>query len=892
MAEINIPINAEISELLNKLNLIKNDIDKITAKSEEAGKTIKNSFTGNSVNNVNKELKRTNGLIEDIEETIKEWEKAKKEATKTSDIEKYNKKIAEGKKELQEYNTKGLPALKNVNAEATKGESIFKKLGTQIATAFSVYAIISFAKESVMAYNEQLKNENKLSAALGERQYLLEGLIEQSVELQKKTAISDEAILSVQSFLAVQGRTEAQIKKMTKTALDLSVVLGTDVNTAAKYLDQTFEGTIGRLGKYDERLKTLTDDQLENGEAVDLLASKYEGMAEKSVTKIDKLLIKWKEFKETIGESLYSAIFETNADLLSDANSVGIADAQKNISKLKQLWVSGGKDIQKEAKKLLESQSEDWQIASGKLASFTSKGFQQSGLSLAEYTGKVNFLTSEVTRTKKQYELLLGLTNKTEAKGIDYASMSVERLNDLLESATKSEAKLIKAEIKRKEESIKATEKFNFEVLEADNKLLQQKIDLMEDGTDKLIAEENLRYKKELATIKGSAEQIAQQKENAEKINAKNLLKIIEDAGKKKQEKIDELLNIEYLAGLDAQDKEIAEVMQKYEKLIEEAEKNGVDTTNLRNEEVNEINAIVKKGAEEEVKTNKEKNEKIIENEKKIKEIRMQMAQESADMIAGVWDNLIERNIQKEKTENEKKYSDEERRLKKQLDSKAISQEQFDKKLEELNNKKAKSNYEMALKEHRMNEKLALAKIVMDSAVQIAKIEGILAFNLSNPLTFGLAPLALAQLVAVIASATAQTAVVLSAPKPTMGEGGWINGRSHSFGGVDINAEGDEFIVRKIVAKKNARVLEELNKGNSFGALKELAQLNGISLNQNITNDIHTKEKIANNQKLSLNEIPEIREIRDFLKRENVQKTYSNGYVIEKKGNVTRKYKE
>ena len=241
MAEINIPIKAEIQELLDKLNLVKKDIENISTPAKEAGATISKGFSGNNITSTNKELKRTNGLIEDIEEAIKEWDIAKKKATDIKEIEKYNRKIAEGKKELQEYNTKGLPAMKNINAEATKGQSIFAGLGAKIAAAFSVYAVINFAKEALNAYNMQLKNEMKLKAALGERGAMFEALKKQSEELRESTAIDDETILSAQSFLAVQGRTEKQIKKMTETALDLSVVLGTDVLTATKYLDQTFD---------------------------------------------------------------------------------------------------------------------------------------------------------------------------------------------------------------------------------------------------------------------------------------------------------------------------------------------------------------------------------------------------------------------------------------------------------------------------------------------------------------------------------------------------------------------------------------------------------------------------------------------------------------------------
>ena len=100
--------------------------------------------------------------------------------------------------------------MKNINAEATKGQNIFAGLGAKIAAAFSVYAVINFAKEALNAYNMQLKNEMKLKAALGERSAMFETLKKQSEELQDSTAIDDETILSAQSFLSVQGRTEKQ----------------------------------------------------------------------------------------------------------------------------------------------------------------------------------------------------------------------------------------------------------------------------------------------------------------------------------------------------------------------------------------------------------------------------------------------------------------------------------------------------------------------------------------------------------------------------------------------------------------------------------------------------------------------------------------------------------
>ena len=373
MAEINIPIKAEIQEFLDRLTIVEKKIENISTSTKELEKTISNGFNGNSITPTNRKFERTKGLIKDIEDTLKDWEEAKKKATDIKDIEKYNRKIAEGKKELEEYNKKGLPAMKNINAEATKGQSIFAGLGKKIAAAFSVYAVINFAKEALNAYNMQLKNEMKLKAALGERGAMFETLKKQSGELRDKTAIDDETILSSQSFLAVQGRTEKQIKKITETALDLSVVLGTDVLTATKYLDQTFEGTIGRLGKYDERLKTLTDSQLENGDAVDLLAGKYEGMAEKSATSLDKLKIKWAEFIEGAGKFIYETLFETNEDITKDGINAGSDIAENFINSYSKVIKSKGGNLKEEAKKYIDGAFKEYEKAVAKVDKFTFK---------------------------------------------------------------------------------------------------------------------------------------------------------------------------------------------------------------------------------------------------------------------------------------------------------------------------------------------------------------------------------------------------------------------------------------------------------------------------------------------------------------------------------------
>ena len=920
MAEINIPIKAEIQELLDKLNLVKKDIDNISMSAKEAGATISKGFSGNNITSTNKELKRTNGLIEDIEEAIKEWDIAKKKATDIKEIEKYNRKIAEGKKELEEYNKKGLPAMKNINAEATKGQSIFAGLGAKIAAAFSVYAVINFAKEALNAYNMQLKNEMKLKAALGERGAMFETLKKQSEELRDKTAIDDETILSAQSFLAVQGRTEKQIKKMTKTALDLSVVLGTDVLTATKYLDQTFEGTIGRLGKYDERLKTLTDSQLENGEAVDLLAGKYEGMAEKSATSLDKLKIKWEEFIKGAGNFIYKTLFETNEDITKDGITAGSDIAENFINSYSKVFKSKGGNLKEEAKKYIDGAFKEYEKAVNEVDKFTEtmKTLTPSERLVANV--ELEKLSKNLGIAKKTYQSLYDIINAKETKAttIDYASLSVERLTDLLESATKSEAKLIKAEIKRKEDAEKNAEIYNKSVIDAEYTLLQQRIDLQEAGVKKQQMIEYLRYKKELATLKTNIKdkiQLDEALENAKKIHEKNLTKISEDAVEEATKKDEEQTTadlkaleekykqsyelekalIEYqFAGTEEEIKEQKKELLKIElQYIRDKYKAGI--ISQEEYEVKFLN-LTKEATKEELKIKKENAEKIKDieekNAKEIKDIKREILDMSIEESFKILENFSERQLNKEQSDLEKKYSREEELLNKRLESGKITQEKYDAELKRMKEAKDKADFELEMKKYKRNKAVSISEIIINTAVQASKIEGIGAVLASNPLTALFSTMAGIQLSLLLASSAMQTAVVMSAPPPTFAEGGKLGGRPHSQGGTLVEAEKDEWFINKISSKKYDSVLNNINKDNSFEALRELAKLNGISIDHNMTNDIKEKERLASAMNVSINEIKEIKEIRDILKSQSKEIIQGKGYYIEKIGNIKRKIYE
>lgn len=162
-------------------------------------------------------------------------------------------------------------------AERSMGglSTTLKTIGGTIVAAFAVHAVLDFAKASVEVAKAVEQNEARLLIALGGREALQQRLISQAKELEATTGVDDIAIVKQQVFLAQQGRTATEIDKTIKAAIRLSKITGEDLSTAVEKMDATFEGNIGRLGKLDDNFTKLTESQLRNGAAVDLINEKY-----------------------------------------------------------------------------------------------------------------------------------------------------------------------------------------------------------------------------------------------------------------------------------------------------------------------------------------------------------------------------------------------------------------------------------------------------------------------------------------------------------------------------------------------------------------------------------------------------------------------------------------
>jgi hypothetical protein len=106
------------------------------------------------------------------------------------------------------------------------------------------------------------------------------------------------------------------------------------------------------------------------------------------------------------------------------------------------------------------------------------------------------------------------------------------------------------------------------------------------------------------------------------------------------------------------------------------------------------------------------------------------------------------------------------------------------------------------------------------------------------------------------------------------GDGGWISGNKHSQGGVNINAEGGEFMVKSKSAMKHKSLIEAINRDDQ------------VSMNRAYITNLKNGVLSA---RVSLDDSADLKAIRELMEKKGKQVEFKDGYRIEKQGStITR----
>lgn len=221
--------------------------------------------------------------------------------------------------------TKATNALKTAFNETGGAASSFtSKMGSLASSAGPVAAGLTVAVMAVKKFIEGLKAANEAFKVQEKAEKALQKAAENNPYLQKESVqrlkefasglqeisnYGDEGTIDIMAQLASTGRTEAEIMKIMGAAADYAAAKHIDLKTAAETLNSTYSGMAGTMGRQIAEIKDLTDEQLKNGDAIDLIAGKYKGFAKEAADSGTQAKAAFGDFMEAVG-AMVNPVFE------------------------------------------------------------------------------------------------------------------------------------------------------------------------------------------------------------------------------------------------------------------------------------------------------------------------------------------------------------------------------------------------------------------------------------------------------------------------------------------------------------------------------------------------------------------------------------------------------
>ena len=120
--------------------------------------------------------------------------------------------------------------------------------------------------------------------------------------MQKVSNYGDEELIPMMTNLVSLGRTESETMQIMSVAMDMSAGTGMSLDAAITQLNATLNGNIGRLGQQNAELKGLSEEELKQGKAIEILGQKFKGLSSATADTSKQLKNIKGDFKEAIGQ--------------------------------------------------------------------------------------------------------------------------------------------------------------------------------------------------------------------------------------------------------------------------------------------------------------------------------------------------------------------------------------------------------------------------------------------------------------------------------------------------------------------------------------------------------------------------------------------------------------
>lgn len=678
----------------------------------------------------------------------------------------------------------------------TLGGALKGVAGTFGLVVSAAKVAVSKVKEYAETAQVQIKAERQLESAAKNNPYLSKSNVAQLKEyaskLQSISTVGDEELLPLMAQLAAAGRNQNEIQNIMSAALDVSASGAMSLESAVRNLNKTYSGLSGELGETIPELKTLTTEQLKNGDAVQLVKDKYKGMSEESANAtggIQQMKNSLGDFKEIMG-----APFAEAANSFGRSVSQAIDKINTKLSKSKKAFQeyldylnstenAGDSQTLNDSKKNLADLEE-------KLKQFNDiKDYLESGGVLKDVPEELknsaekitNIADQEINALKeKLIELRRSLmTAMNEGADADSLEKIKDEITDL--QATMRDVRtedFLDSQIEKLESAI-SLEKERLNVLQKEKDLQDAKNESEKANAAAELAKANYEL-----SIKNYDDKIAKQKELGKALSDEEVLRgrisVMEEGLLSMVS--DEKNHISW-SNYQVQNEFIPAIQKAYEelkKLQDEANKTTSDATNQALTDV-----------ENKAQTTTEKLKTIFSN---LGDSLSEVLSTLGDTMSDV-SSLVEENssalLESQTSQLDSLY-----------ESGAISYAEYAEQIEDIQKDAAEANYNAAMAEWSISLAQAIANVAQ---------------GVTEAYATGPAGYIKGTLLAIAGAAQIATITANKPQKPSFSSGGIVPGSSYSGDNVQANVNSGEMVL----TTKQQKALWNIANGNGTGGLKQ-----------------------------------------------------------------------
>ncbi len=320
--KLRLEIQIEVQKALSSLKTVSQDLKKLGQDVKTLGPSSEQ--TKAVLANLNKEIQSATQfarLMGSEVQGLREKQQALEAAMRQlidQGLDPQGEQLQDLKRQYEETAQK----LEQLGEGANTLETKIGALAQSGAFAAMARQISGFAIEAVTAFAQAEQSVKRLEMAFAMRGDTAGAhrLAEFASQLQALTGASDDYVKQLAAELAMQGKSEAQIRQILTVAADLSAVTGEELAGSVQELTATLSGMVGRIGRLIPQLKDLTEEELKAGKAIELVGSLYAGAAQ---SMSGTSAVAFKRMQESVGD-LMEAMGEGLAPLLTmAANAIG-----------------------------------------------------------------------------------------------------------------------------------------------------------------------------------------------------------------------------------------------------------------------------------------------------------------------------------------------------------------------------------------------------------------------------------------------------------------------------------------------------------------------------------------------------------------------------------------